>query len=98
MLKRSLSLLLPDILTYNTANAADFSGLNGRGLADDVIDVALNAVTSGGLTTDGVAANDAQFDSVFPFLAPANAVPEPSGLLAIAVAFGTCLARRRRTS
>ena len=99
------NLLLPDILTYDTASPADFANLNGRGLADDVIDVALNAITSGALTTDLVAANDVDFlteggDSVFPFLAPANAaaVPEPSSALVIAAAFGTCFVRRRRKS
>ena len=90
--------LLPDILTFNTANSDGF--LNGRRLNDDVIDASLGLLTDGGITTDLVDANDVQFNSVFPFLAAAQpaAVPEPSSALVIAVAFGTCLTRRRRKS
>ena len=90
------AILLPDILTFDTSNTDGF--LNGRGLGDDVIDGALGLLTDGAITTDGVGGNDVQFNSVFPFLAPAQAVPEPTGLLAIAVVFGTCIGRRRRTS
>ena len=46
---------------------------NGRRPGDDVIDVVINLVTNGGITTgDHVDANDAQFRTVFPFLAPPN--------------------------
>ncbi len=38
--------LLPDVLTYDTSTPAA-GPLNGRGLADDVIDVELNLVTGG---------------------------------------------------
>jgi hypothetical protein len=38
--------LLPDVLTYNTATTA-VGPLNGRALADDVIDVELNITTGG---------------------------------------------------
>ena len=96
--------LLADILTFNTTDAGGF--LNGRRLEDDVIDASLGLITNGGITTDLIGVNDVPFvldannDSLFPFLAPAQAtaVPEPSGVLAIAVAFGTCLVRRRRKS
>ena len=98
--------LLPDILTFNTTSAIGFenpdgsANLNGRRLEDDVIDVELALLTNGNIATDGADANDVPFNSVFPFLAPAQvaAVPEPSGALAIALAFGTCLVRRRRKS
>ena len=41
-----VSVLLPDMLTYDTATAAA-GPLNGRALADDVIDAELNIVTGG---------------------------------------------------
>jgi hypothetical protein len=61
------NILLPDILTYDTASSAGF--LNGRQLADDVIDAELALVTEGAVTTDCVAANDKQFRARFPYLA-----------------------------
>ncbi|MBI5823188.1 MAG: DUF4331 family protein [Chloroflexi bacterium] len=61
--------LLPDILTVDTSSAAGFP--NGRGLADDVIDIELGLVTNGAVTTDCVA-NDSAFTNTFPYLAPAN--------------------------
>lgn len=63
------NILLPDILTIDTSNPAGF--LNGRGLADDVIDAELALVTNGVVTTDCVA-NDSAFSTSFPYLAPAN--------------------------
>lgn len=75
------ALLLPDVLTLDTKSDAGFvSGpLNGRQLADDVIDLELAVVTGafdeGGngpvLTTDCVD-NDSAFQPGFPYLAPAN--------------------------
>jgi hypothetical protein len=62
-------ILLPDILTVDTSNPAGF--LNGRGLADDVIDAELALVTNGAVTTDCVA-NDSAFSDSFPYLAPPN--------------------------
>ena len=62
--------LIPDVLTFELGNPAGF--LNGRGLADDVIDAELNILTKGAVTTDGVNANDAAFPGVFPYLAAAN--------------------------
>ena len=68
-------ILLPDILTIDTADAAGFP--NGRGLADDVINTELFIVTGGlfggsaVLATDCVA-NDSAFSGTFPYLAPSN--------------------------
>jgi len=63
-------ILLPDLLTINTASADGF--LNGRGLADDVIDAELGLVTNNAVTSDCVDANDREFSPGFPYLAPAN--------------------------
>ena len=44
---------------------------NGRRLRDDVIDILLNIITNGALTTgDNVDANDVPLGNTFPFLAP----------------------------
>ncbi len=64
------AVLLPDVLTFDQSNAGGF--LNGRQLADDVIDAELDLLTNGGLTTDMVDANDVPFLSTFPFLAAPN--------------------------
>ena len=60
--------LIPDILTFEIGNGDGF--LNGRQLADDVIDAELSLLTNGALTTDNVA-NDSAFLTEFPYLAPA---------------------------
>ncbi len=62
-------LLLPDILTVDTSSTAGF--LNGRQLADDVIDIELSliGVAPG---SDCVDANDVPFLTTFPYLAPAH--------------------------
>jgi hypothetical protein len=62
-------ILLPDILTVDISNPAGF--LNGRGLADDVIDAEYALVTNGAVTTDCVS-NDSAFTDRFPYLAPMN--------------------------
>lgn len=59
--------LLPDILTFDTAKSDGF--LNGRRLADDVIDAELGLVTEGLVTTDCVSQNDRAFRAAFPYLA-----------------------------
>jgi hypothetical protein len=59
--------LLPDILTFDTSKSAGF--LNGRRLADDVIDAELGLITEGAATTDCVSSNDKSFRSGFPYLA-----------------------------
>ncbi len=80
-------LLLPDVLhldvvTLGKSTGTGFTGgaggiLNGRTLAEDVIDFELFVVTGGleghaVLSTDHVDANDAVFPGSFPYLAPAH--------------------------
>ncbi len=60
-------LLLPDVLTLQLGNADGF--LNGRRLADDVIDAEFGVLTNGNVTSDGVDANDKSFVASFPYLA-----------------------------
>jgi len=61
--------LLPDILTIDTSSSAGF--LNGRALADDVINAELGLISGGAITTDCVG-NDSAFTTTFPYLAPPN--------------------------
>jgi len=63
------AVLIPDVLTYQTSNTMGF--LNGRRLANDVIDAELNLVTNGGIPSDCVG-NDSPFPGAWPYLAPAN--------------------------
>ena len=63
-------LLLPDILTVDLTKPVGY--LNGRGLADDVIDVSLQAITGNTSIGDGVNANDRAFSASFPYLASPN--------------------------
>src|SRR2546428_218834 len=58
-------LLLPDVLTYDTATAAA-GPLHGRPLADDVIDVELGLVTHGAIKTDCVGPHT--YLTTFPYL------------------------------
>lgn len=62
-------ILLPDVLTVDFSSTAGF--LNGRQLANDVIDTELGLVTNGAVTSDCVD-NDSAFVNVHPYLAPAN--------------------------
>ncbi|MGV3485389.1 MAG: DUF4331 family protein [Planctomycetaceae bacterium] len=66
--------LLPDVMTIDTSSAAGF--LNGRKLADDVIDAELSLLIkpAGSVTTDLVNANDKPFLNVFPYLAAPFAI------------------------
>jgi hypothetical protein len=61
-------ILLPDVITYDVTTDAE-GPLNGRALADDVIDVELAITTNGCVTSDGANA-DAHDDylSTFPYL------------------------------
>ena len=88
--------LLPDVLTFDTSDSSGF--LNGRALADNVIDAELQLITGNPNASDGVLANDVAFLDVFPFLAASNAsaIPEPSGLLPLAIAGLAIVGRRRR--
>jgi hypothetical protein len=61
--------LLPDILTVDLSAPTAF--LNGRNLADDVIDAELNLITDGAITTDCIG-NDSTFLSAFPYLGVPN--------------------------
>ena len=67
--------LLPDILTFDTSAAAGF--LNGRQLADDVIDAELQLITGNSAASDNVA-NDSTFRSAFPYVGVANTAPAPT--------------------
>jgi hypothetical protein len=89
--------LLPDVLTFDTANAGGF--LNGRRLADDVIDAELTLLTNSATPIgDGVNMNDKAFLNVFPYLAAPNLVPEPMtfALLVTGLSAIGHLVRRRR--
>ena len=61
--------LLPDIMSIDTSSTAGFP--NGRRLADDVIDIELNLISNGALTTDCVA-SDSTFQNAFPYWAAPN--------------------------
>ena len=60
-------ILLPDILPVDLTKETDFSMLNGRNLADDVIDTELALITEGLITTDCVD-NSSNFLDDFPYL------------------------------
>lgn len=70
-IKGLADVLLPDILTFDTASDDGF--LNGRRLADDVIDAELGLVTEGLVKTDCVGSNDKAFLTAFPYLAAPHA-------------------------
>ncbi|HXG25794.1 MAG TPA: DUF4331 family protein [Candidatus Binatia bacterium] len=59
-------ILLPDVITYDTSTAAA-GPLNGRALADDVIDIELGLTTNGCVTSDGVGPHG-DYLSTFPYL------------------------------
>lgn len=88
--------LLPDLLTFDTTSANGF--LNGRQLADDVIDAELGLLSNGAVTGDGVDMNDVAFQSAFPYLGTPHVVPEPSSAALALLGFGVfvgCVRRRR---
>ncbi len=58
-------ILLPDILAFNYTSTAGY--LNGRRLADDVIDISLALVTNGQVTTDMVGPHT-DYLSTFPYV------------------------------
>ena len=68
------TIILPDVLTFDTTSAGGFP--NGRAPSNDVIDAVLNIVTKGAITTDNVAANDVPFLTAFPFFAPPHQAVE----------------------
>jgi hypothetical protein len=62
-------ILLPDLLTYDTTADAEFSSLNGRALADDVIDFELGLTTNWCVTSDGANADPhTDYLPSFPYL------------------------------
>jgi hypothetical protein len=66
-IEATADVLLPDTLTVKLGDTSGF--LNGRRLADDVIDAEFGLLTNGNVTSDGVDANDKAFKSSFPYLA-----------------------------
>ena len=58
--------LIPDVITYDTASSST-NILNGRALADDVIDAELGIVTQGGIPSDCVGQHG-DYLSSFPYL------------------------------
>ncbi|MGD9933618.1 MAG: DUF4331 family protein [Dehalococcoidia bacterium] len=68
-------ILLPDILTVDVTKPVAY--LNGRGLADDVIDISLQAITGSTTIGDGVNANDKPFGAAFPYLATPHGATAP---------------------
>ena len=64
-------ILLPDLITYDVTTPAA-GPLNGRALADDVIDAELGLTTHGCVTSDGVGPHS-DYLSTFPYLG----VPHP---------------------
>lgn len=61
------NVLTPDTLTVKLGDGSGF--LNGRRLADDVINAEISLLTHGNVTSDGVDANDKTFRTTFPYLA-----------------------------
>ena len=59
-------ILLPDVITYDTSTRAQ-GPLNGRALADDVIDAELGITTNGCVTSDAVGPHG-DYLSTFPYL------------------------------
>jgi hypothetical protein len=68
--------LLPDVITYDTGTAA-VGPLNGRALADDVIDAELGLTTNGAVTSDGVGAHK-DYLSTFPYLGVPHVATAPA--------------------
>jgi hypothetical protein len=60
-------ILLPDVITYEVGSVANGAALNGRALADDVIDAELGIVTNGHITSDCVGPHSDYLTS-FPYV------------------------------
>jgi hypothetical protein len=65
--KTIAEILLPDVITYEVGSMANGAALNGRALADDVIDAELGIVTNGQITTDCVGPHSDYLTS-FPYV------------------------------
>jgi len=100
--------LLPDVLGFDPTSANGFADddgttitptLNGRRLTDDVIDAELTLLTGSSTPVrDGVGANDVAFPNTFPYLAPANVIPEPSSMALLVLGIAALGGRRRALS
>jgi hypothetical protein len=77
--RRLIERLCPVTLPYELDTPATFAvtGFNGRGLADDVMDVILSLATNTALT-DGVAPDVSRMRDEFPYFGEAFARTEPS--------------------
>jgi hypothetical protein len=77
--RRLIERLCPVALPYELDTPATFAvaGFNGRGLADDVMDVILSLATNT-LLTDGVAPDRSRMRDAFPYFGEAFARPEPA--------------------
>jgi hypothetical protein len=64
------AVLLPDVITYNTSQPANFAVLNGRALTDDVIQVALTVVANTPL--DDCVTFDSVLRTSFPYVGVPN--------------------------
>ncbi len=74
--------LLPDILVIDTGKPLAF--LNGRGLADDVIDAELQLLTGSPTISDNVDVDDRPTSAQFPYLAsPSTATATPPMSLSV---------------
>lgn len=67
--------LLPDILPYDSSNAAGYP--NGRGLTDDIIDIQLTLATNGRVTGDKVGPHTDLLTS-FPYLGAPHQMAVPT--------------------
>jgi hypothetical protein len=79
--KQLASRLLPAVLPYElgTPAAFDFAGFNGRGLADDTMDVILT-LSSNTALADGVAPDKARARAEFPYFGEPYSKDEQAGL------------------
>jgi hypothetical protein len=79
--KQLASRLLPAVLPYElgTPAAFDFAGFNGRGMADDVMDIILT-LSSNTALADGVAPDKARVRSEFPYFGEPYSKEEQAGL------------------
>ena len=79
--KQLASRLLPAVLPYElgTPAAFDFVGFNGRGLADDVMDIILT-LSSNTALADGVVPDKARVRTEFPYFGEPYSKDEQAGL------------------
>jgi Domain of unknown function (DUF4331) len=80
--KQLASRLLPSVLPYElgTPAAFDFAGFNGRGLADDAMDVILT-LSSNTALADGVAPDKTRVRADFPYFGEPYSKDEQAGLV-----------------